>query len=1471
MNELKNVFKFLKNYNEIRNPIITDISEQYWHMDLSKLTENEEVSSVYKEDKYETLKILEVERPKSETEISKDQKQALDFYNELYALYSKINKEAESLELILADGHISWMNDGKKINHPVLLQKVKLEFNTSKPSFTIACEELRTQVNTPLLRSVESINQSVLSEYIQKIENDNIHIANKKENIKIFEKLINTINQDGKYIEDKEAEHKGPTIRCSPTIYLRKRNLGYTEFIDKIIEDLENKGDLKTHKFFENMIGNHSEYKTSKGDQVRRTCKENALLTLPANDEQKKIIEYLDEYGHVLVQGPPGTGKTHTIANLIGHLLSHGERVLVTSHTEKALTVLKDKVYKDLQTLCISLLSSSSERKQMDHTLFEIAEKSTSLDLSISSEKIDQLKEERKLLVRESEMQNEKLVKIRSLEYENIIVADEVFKPSEAAKFIKSGHGKLDYIPEGTSDKTTKLNLSLDELKFLYRSNELISAEEESLLDQVNIDIDCLWTGDVLKKVKQDLLEGKKSLEAWTSQLNFNNNIRKEELEGLLYLSFEMKKELDEMDDFQKFMINKSFKDEMYINFWKKTMKSYTSLINGYETYRTILFENNYDISKSCYNSDTINTLNEIIEKGKEVPVNFLTKISRPKWKKVYDNIKKDGSCLEEKVDYEDVKFIILYELNRNHILKSVNKLLKDTSISVDRTSVESQISTILNKVKTSLRWNDDVWERFKGEFSKRTKDNQSYKEDSFDNISNPILYISKLIRDKYILDTKNTHKLLSIDEQAKGLEGQRSLLSQGKDKSPKIKELLHAFEKQDIESYKACHQNLSDLYNKRKIYLKRKKLIEKLGTIAPAWSKEIESRNAIHGRKYLPKDIDLAWKWRQLNKKLEQINNYDCNKIQDEIELLNKRLLNNAKELSYEKAWFNKVKNNTSIQTQAIEGWKQTMKLIGKGTGKNAPMLREKARELMTLSQTAIPVWIMPLNRVADSFDPTNNEFDTIIIDEASQADILALSVLYLGKKIIIVGDDEQVSPESIGIRIDEVNALREQYLGNIPNGHLFDVRTSIYDMAKSSGFKSLMLTEHFRCLPEIIEFSNQLSYSGRVKSLRDASMVAMNPVVNYRVLNGKRNLGKVNLVEAEHIASLISACVENPAYKDKTIGVITMIGQDQAQEIDKMLQMSLSAEEYKNRRIQCGNSAQFQGDERDIIFISLVDSPKSGGGYIRLLSEDGNNDMNRKRYNVAASRAKDQLWVVHSLNPERDLNPLDVRRKLIQYAMDPKISRSKEELGQFEYPLQAMIKQELLKEGYSLKTNFKVGVYQIDMVIEDGKNRIALECDGEKIYSEKELSRDLKRQNILERLGWKFIRIRASNYYRDPRKTMDCVYDQLEKNDIKAENQDGSLRKTYDLGEELLKEIMINARLKREPELAKELKVPEDFKEYVGEEKTSVLDSIADITKFGLEYGYVKYDHIKEIRMEEDDMEDLFKDLNDMGVSLI
>lgn len=452
--------------------------------------------------------------------------------------------------------------------------------------------------------------------------------------------------------------------------------------------------------------------------------------------------------------------------------------------------------------------------------------------------------------------------------------------------------------------------------------------------------------------------------------------------------------------------------------------------------------------------------------------------------------------------------------------------------------------------------------------------------------------------------------------------------------------------------------------------------------------------------------------------------------------------------------------------------GWKQTVKKIGKGTGKNAPMYRAKARSLMAKCQNAVPGWIMPIGKALESLNPKNNQFDIVIIDEASQSDISSLAILYMGKKLVIVGDDKQVSPMAVGAETGKINALRDMFLvGKIENAHLYDAKTSIYDIAATT-FQPLMLREHFRCVPEIIGFSNWLSYDFKIKPLRDdSSSVLLPAVVNYRVADGKR-IGKTNPNEARTIVALMQACMEQPEYDGKTFGVISLLGDEQVKVIQAEIYRSIQPQECSKRRLLCGNASDFQGDERDVVFLSVVDcangaGPLSNQGY-------GADDAYRKRYNVAASRAKDQLWVVDSLDPANDLKPGDLRKQLIDFSLNPtSVSRANEEIeAKAESPFESAVAKHLAARGYHLVQQWKVGAYRLDMVAVCGKQRVAIECDGERYHSgEEKIRADMERQTILERLGWRFIRIRGSEYYRNPEKAMERVITELAEFGIKPE----------------------------------------------------------------------------------------------------
>lgn len=1447
MTQIKNVFNFLKNYNELLNPIITDINRQIWSYRILDAPIIDELWSIYQTEDLEQLKILEINRPELKSCPSPDEiiiewlrgnwrsldiydikyeekkifnrievknnkeeiveieecfiddkarlnsyekwnmerkkwlnterpkRNGLNLYNSLFRLYSDIKRESESVELILGDGIITWNTLERTINHPVLLQRVNLKFNPDKPSFIIACDELETELYTSMLRAIPSINQSLLPEIIEEGEHDIYHIADKENNIGFYKRLINIVDEKGKYIEKHENNNDTPRIMHNPILFLRKRTLGYSIFIDSIIEHIQDNGGTDIPDFFNTMVGNYREDKT-KDDSLQIWNEDgidkDVLLTLPANKEQLKIIKYLDDYGEVLVQGPPGTGKTHTIANLIGHLLSEGKNVLVTSHTEKALTVLKDKVYGDLQGLCISVLSESSQKKEMDATLFEIAEKSTIVDTFQSKKKIGELESKREKLINKYQEKNQELIEIRSLNYKDVVLDNETISPINAAKFINEGKDKYDYIPGISRDDTVGIPISDEQLEKLYKSNSLVTIIEEKVLSNDLPNLEDIWeTEDFNIKVDRyfkynDILKEKRS------NLTFSKEIDIQTLENLLHEVKIIKEELNKLKGFQYAILSRNIQDVVYIEFWQIIFGEYNEMMSDYEDYRKLTFDNEYDIPEEIQTEDTLETLKDIINSNKEIPVNLFNSILNPKWKTLRDLIRNNGKVIEKIQDYKNIYMIMSYEIKRRKLVSRINKLMKDTikGFELDEKGFEIGSEIFIKKVKIALNWYKDNWTIYVNKAKEYIEVIDTYDELYYRNTEDPVKSIKETIDNCFITNMEEKINSILLEELEDDFNKYEEQLHKCNKCGKYFQNLIETVKEKNKERYSVIYLEIKELYNKKEVHLLRNYLLDKIESIAPEWKNVIKKRKGIHGNNIVPENIHLAWRWYQLNNQINRINSYDLNTIQKELEKINKLLIKNARELAYEKSWYYKIKNITDQQTQAIEGWRQTMKQLGKGTGKRAPMLLKKARELMPLCQTAIPVWIMSLNKVAENFQPGENKFDVIIIDEASQANILALSALYLGKKIIIVGDDEQVSPSSIGIKANEMNALIEQYLGDIPNNHLFNGQTSVYDMAKTTGFKSLMLTEHFRCLPEIIEFSNALSYNHKIKPLRDDSNVSVKPaVVNYRVTNAYRDSNKTNQVEAEHIASLICTCIEMDEYKDKTIGVISLLGEKQAYEIDKILQMKLEPKEYENRRIQCGTSAQFQGDERDIMFLSVVESPNENGGPVRLVSEGGRNDMYRKSYNVAASRAKEQMWIVYSLNPEIDLKPEDLRLKLIRHAINPLSLVYETKLDKTESDFEIKVMRALLDKGYKVYPQWKVGAYRIDMVVEDKDKRIAIECDGERWHTMDSLADDMKRQAILERLGWRFIRVRGSVFYKDPEETLGWLFQELYGYEIK------------------------------------------------------------------------------------------------------
>ena len=173
-------------------------------------------------------------------------------------------------------------------------------------------------------------------------------------------------------------------------------------------------------------------------------------------------------------------------------------------------------------------------------------------------------------------------------------------------------------------------------------------------------------------------------------------------------------------------------------------------------------------------------------------------------------------------------------------------------------------------------------------------------------------------------------------------------------------------------------------------------------------------------------------------------------------------------------------------------------------------------------------------------------------------------------------------------------------------------------------------------------------------------------------------------------------------------------------------------------------------------------------------------------RRFNVAASRAKDQMYLFHSVRRE-DLNPVCLRRRLLEFfenklpqQIDPIDREELERIAlqgnrsivrpptPFESWFELDVALEIARKGYKVIPQHQVATKRIDLVIEGGNARLAVECDGDAWHGPDEYEADMFRQRQLERCGWEFVRIRESAFNLNREEALQGLWRALEERNI-------------------------------------------------------------------------------------------------------
>lgn len=1173
-----------------------------------------------------------------------------DLYDKLFGIHQAVTSRSESIQLIFAIGLLSWNTpNNRDVKRHVLTSEVEMKFDREKALFSItpSLSGLQFSLEEDMLEVEHRLNRSDLNHVTEILNSINDQESNMDSIVSILKAITSSLDSQGTFSNEtsrnKTAE-KYPVISLSPSFILRERpQKSIQKACDQAIEQLEQLEDgQEIPGSLINMFSpSHDDDQNTDALSEVESFDQEFYFPLPSNDEQSRIVTAITKKDSVLVQGPPGTGKTHTIANLTSHLLATGQRVLITSQTAKALSVLKEKLPKDLQSLCVSLLggdssslkdletvvstiSSKKEFYESDKTVRNIAQKENALKLS--KQELNRIKSDL-FAVREKETYKHDL----GLPYVGTAqkIADMLNHEEEYFKWYHNeniSHLTDEQITQERNAVSTYLHLHNEELDVPnnYKNYSYPS------LDQF-FDLDMLISAIKEEVQLKDSYDKVTHMEDVEIQSHFNRLIE-DQYKNLKLLFNEYQQHNNEID-FKNYPFLASALQDIFNNRSHKwytakeqlefQLKIYKENINAFDS-ASVEFGNTPMKTVQILNNQLI----ELFESGKGLGnILFKPKVLK-EYKNEYNVIRYNGQQIKDVTQARSIKAYI----ESDQAFAAIEQLLDSLSITVQSVNREIDIAeftnilTQLNRIQEIGAWRQKTISKF--EFLTTA---------NFDEVK------TKVIIDNFeVFEKKN---LLKMQQEPinSTISAIKEILSESV--HPLYSKLVtHLTDRKkqslmvEYETYKQFQMilNRDEILDQQKNFLMEHNsaLFSYLADTFkdPAWNERIPN-------------WEKAAHWLKAKTWLKDFSNRSEQTLSEEFTQTENLIKSTITDIGAMKAWDSMLTSMTSLQNSHLKAWTKAVKRVGKGTGKNAPRYRREAQQHMEKCKDAIPAWIMPLYQVFENFEVKPDLFDVVIIDEASQSWHEAILLKYIAKKIIIVGDDKQISPSKIGIQVEDVAKLQNRYLApiNYPFMDTLNLGNSFFDVAYVLFRNTITLREHFRCMPEIIEFSNRIAYVDQpLFALRQYPANRLKPIMSRYLPHGVREGGSttaINEVEAKEIVQEIKVCLSNPKYAGKSIGVISLQGNSQANLIQQLLLAEVGAETMEERNIICGDAYAFQGDERDIIFLSMVAA--KGETRITALTSD----IYRQRFNVAVSRAKDQVWLMHSITVN-DINNADCMR---------------------------------------------------------------------------------------------------------------------------------------------------------------------------------------------------------------------------------
>lgn len=423
--------------------------------------------------------------------------------------------------------------------------------------------------------------------------------------------------------------------------------------------------------------------------------------------------------------------------------------------------------------------------------------------------------------------------------------------------------------------------------------------------------------------------------------------------------------------------------------------------------------------------------------------------------------------------------------------------------------------------------------------------------------------------------------------------------------------------------------------------------------------------------------------------------------------------------------------------------------------------VLLQDAGELV---QQMKPCFMMSPLSVAKYLDPEDLEFDVVVFDEASQVRPEdALGALLRADQVVMLGDSKQLPPTGFFDQIvDQVDA---------DDPWAFSVQDveSVLDLCKAT-LPTRRLRWHYRSRHEsLIEVSNQEFYDDDLLVYPSPHQDADDLGLELRHLpdtHYDRGGSSVNRGEARAVAeAAVEHFRENP---DESLGVGTFSqSQQQAvlEEVERLRKQNPEVDEQfqgdREEPFFVKNLERIQGDERDVIFVSVGYGYDEDGGF-SLNFGPLNQDGGWRRLNVLITRARKRCVVYSNFKAaaidasKTSSRGVESLKTFLEHAEEGGAGELSSSEDEAESAFVGCVREFLESQGYQVEAEVGCAGYRVDLAVEDpdddGSYAVGVLCDGPSYHdAESARARDRQREAVLEDRGWRLQRVWSTDWYRD------------------------------------------------------------------------------------------------------------------------